>query len=170
MHVCRVNWAVKQSVWACLKSRLKAYLSPRFWSLCGQFSPLTSKNPMTTTSAELMKALAASASVSQGRALSESGRHVHEQRIYLCSSQESAPELPNLPDICQNRADDCVLIWLYLAGSQLLRQLAVTLNSTGFAALKTFVWEVPSVVHKVIRFIYENLHFCREIQFWNHYD
>lgn len=58
-----------------LKRCLKAYLSPWF-RLCGQFSPLTSKNPMTTTSAESMKALAASVSVSVGRAPSKSGRYI----------------------------------------------------------------------------------------------
>lgn len=61
---------------AVIRGLSEGLFEPSVWSLCGQFSPLTSKNPMTTTSAELMKALAASASLSQGRPPSGSTERV----------------------------------------------------------------------------------------------
>lgn len=75
-HACLHNKLNQKTAPADMFKRcLKAYLSPWF-RLCGQFSPLTSKNPTTTTSAESMKALAALVSVSVGRAPSKSERYI----------------------------------------------------------------------------------------------
>lgn len=59
----------------CPKSLFEPMVETLFFFLHMHFSFLTSRNPMTTTSAEAMKASVALVSVSRGRALSEKERH-----------------------------------------------------------------------------------------------
>lgn len=160
MHVCRVNWVVKLSVWACFKSRLKAYLSPRFGVFAGTFllwPPRIRWQPLRRSwwrPWQLQRQSAKEGPHLRAEDILHSEQRIHLSRYWaalsrssllVVHSQQSATELLALPDIILNRADDYILILIkfYTHGRSHQSHFSAGRlswgNCTGFAILKTFV-------------------------------